>query len=77
MTVPATLTIPVPNPVDCVMVVLLAEPLVIPETTETVPEPPVVDTAYGLASERRYQKYSSGFVMALPNVKVSTELAEN
>jgi hypothetical protein len=69
------LTMPVPNPLDCVMVVLLAEPFVMPDTTETDPEPPEVATLYGLASERRYQKYNSGFVMALAKVKVRIELA--
>lgn len=55
--------------------VLFAEPLVMPDTTETDPEPPEVATLYGLASERRYQKYNSGFVMALAKVKVRIELA--
>jgi hypothetical protein len=75
VTVPEILTMPVPNPLDCVMVVLLAEPFVMPDTTETDPEPPEVATLYGLASERRYQKYNSGFVMALAKVKVRIELA--
>jgi hypothetical protein len=75
VTVPEILTMPVPNPLDCVMVVLLAEPFAMPDTTETDPEPPEVATLYGLASERRYQKYNSGFVMALAKVKVRIELA--
>lgn len=77
VTVPVTFTMPVPKPDDCVIVVLFADPFVMPDRTDTVPDPPVVETAYGLASERKYQKYNSGFVIALAKVNVRTELAAN
>jgi hypothetical protein len=44
-TVPEILTIPVPNPEDWVMVLLFTDPLVIPDSTETLPFPPEVETA--------------------------------